>query len=59
LSSSGEVGDKRPAIIDNPEHGTLVELASRGVPSQVVSHVYIPLGLKPPNYKVTGRLRGD
>jgi hypothetical protein len=46
-------------FIDNPEHGTLIEIASRGVPSLVVSHVYIPLGLKPPNYKVTGRLRDD
>jgi hypothetical protein len=40
-------------LIDNPEHGTLVEIASRGVPSLVISHLYTPLGLSPPNYKLT------
>jgi hypothetical protein len=46
-------------LIDNPEHGTLLEIASRGIPSLVVSHLYTPLGLPPPNYKLNSRLRDD
>jgi hypothetical protein len=46
-------------LIDNPEHGTLIEIASRGVPSLVISHLYTPLGLPAPNYKLAGRLRDD
>jgi hypothetical protein len=42
---------------DNPDHGRLIEIASRGVPSLVVSYVYTPLGLPPPNYRLTHRLR--
>ena len=44
---------------DNPEYGRLVEIASRGIPSLVVSHLYTPLGLPPPIYKLTSRLRDD
>jgi hypothetical protein len=46
-------------LIDNPEHGTLLEIASCGIPSLVVSHLYTPLGLPPPNYKLNSRLRDD
>jgi hypothetical protein len=46
-------------LIDNPEHGRLIEIASRGVPSLVISHLYTPLGLSAPNYKLTGRPRED
>jgi hypothetical protein len=44
-------------LIDNPEHERLIEIASRGVPSLVISHLYTPLGLPAPNYKLTRRLR--
>ena len=43
---------------DHPEHATFVEIASRGIPSLVISHLYTPLGLPAPNYKITGRPRG-
>jgi hypothetical protein len=39
-------------LTENPEHGPLVEIASRGVPSLVISHLYTPLGLKPPAYRL-------
>ena len=46
-------------IKDNPDHGRLIEIASRGVPSQVVSNLYTPLGLPAPDYKLTHRMRAD
>lgn len=42
---------------DNLDHGRLVEIASRGVPSLIISHLYTPLGLPPPDYKLTYRPR--
>jgi hypothetical protein len=42
---------------DNPDHGRLVEIASRGVPSLVISHLYTPLGLPAPEYQLTHRPR--
>ena len=42
---------------DNPDHGSPIEIASRGVPSLVISHLYTPLGLPAPNYKLTHRSR--
>jgi hypothetical protein len=42
-------------LLDNPEHGRLIEIASRGVPSLVVSYLYTPLGLAAPDYKLTHR----
>jgi hypothetical protein len=42
-------------IKDNPDHGRLIEIASRGVPSLVVSYLYTPLGLPAPDYKLTHR----
>ncbi len=44
-------------LIKNPKHERLVEIASRGVPSLVISHLYTPLGLEPPSYKLASRLR--
>jgi len=44
-------------IKDNPDHGKLIEIASRGVPSLVVSYLYTPLGLPAPDYKLTHRMR--
>jgi hypothetical protein len=44
-------------IQDNPDHGRLIEVASRRVPSLVVSYLYTPLGLPAPNYKLTHRVR--
>jgi hypothetical protein len=46
-------------IQDNPDHGRLVEIASFGVPSLVVSYLYTPLGLPAPDYKLTQRKRED
>ena len=42
---------------DNPDHGRLIEIASLGVRSLVVSYLYTPLGLPAPNYKLTQRKR--
>lgn len=44
-------------IKDNPDHRRLIEIASLGVPSLVVSYLYTPLGLPAPNYKLTHRVR--
>ncbi len=46
-------------LMENPEDGKLIEIASRGVPSLVISYLYTPLGLSPPAYKVPNRPRGD
>jgi hypothetical protein len=46
-------------ITDNPDHGRLIENASLGVPSLVVSYLYTPLGLPAPDYKLTQRKRED
>jgi len=40
---------------DNPDHGRLIEIASRGVPSLLVSYLYTPLGLPAPDYKLSHR----
>jgi hypothetical protein len=45
-------------LIENPDHGSLIEIASRGVPSLMVNYLYTPLGLLEPNYKLTQRPRG-
>jgi hypothetical protein len=44
-------------LMDHPEHGELLEIASRGVPSLVASYLYTPLGLPAPSYKITSRPR--
>jgi len=44
-------------IKDNPDHGRLIEIASRGVPSLLVSYLYNPLGVIAPDYKLTHRTR--
>jgi hypothetical protein len=46
-------------LMNNPEHGRLIEAASRGVLSLVISHLYTPLGLPPPDYKLSSRLRNS
>ena len=46
-------------IKDNPDHGRLIEIASLGVPSLVVSYLYTPLGLPAPDYKLKQRNRED
>ncbi|TAL71661.1 MAG: hypothetical protein EPN56_08745 [Rhodanobacter sp.] len=35
-----------------------LEIASRGVPSLVISHLYTPLGLPAPDFQIKGRPRG-
>ena len=35
-----------------------LEVASRGVPSLVISHLYTPLGLPAPDFQIKGRSRG-
>ena len=44
-------------LTDNPDHGRLIEIASSGVPSLVVSYLYTPLGLPAPDYEITHRPR--
>ena len=44
-------------ITDNPDHGRLIAIASRGIPSLVVSYLYTPLGLPAADYKLTHRMR--
>lgn len=44
-------------LTDNPDHGRLIEIASSGIPSLVVSYLYTPLGLPAPDYKITHRPR--
>lgn len=44
-------------LSENPGHGPLVEIASRGVPSLMVSYLYTPLGRPAPEYKLTTRPR--
>jgi hypothetical protein len=44
---------------DHPEQGALLEIASRGIPSLVVSFLYTPLGIPAPDYKITSRPRDD
>jgi len=39
----------------HPEHGRLIEIASRGIPALVISYLYTPLTLAAPNYKITSR----
>jgi len=46
-------------LADNPDHGRLIEIASRGVPSLVISHLYTPLELPAPDYKLTHRQRSE
>jgi hypothetical protein len=45
-------------LTENPGHGSLIEIASRGVPSLMVRYLYTPLGLPEPDYKLTHRPRG-
>ncbi len=37
--------------------GDALEIAARGVPSLVVNHLYVPLGLLAPDFEVKGRVR--
>lgn len=46
-------------LIDHPDHGTLLEIASRGIPSLVVSYLYTPIGIAAPSYKIASRPRED
>jgi hypothetical protein len=46
-------------LSENPGYGPLVEIASRGVPSLMVSYLYTPLCLPAPEYKLTHRPRGE
>jgi hypothetical protein len=38
---------------EHPEHARLVEIASRGILSLVVSYLYTPLGIPAPGYQIT------
>jgi hypothetical protein len=40
---------------NHPEDVTSLLIAAAGIPSLVVSYLYTPLGLPPPNYKITSR----
>ena len=41
----------------HPEQARLLEIASRGIPSLVISHLYTPLGIPAPKYQITSRPR--
>ena len=41
-------------IVD--EDRGLYEIAARGVPSLLIDHLYLPLGLDPPNYKIGAKI---
>ncbi len=43
------------SFIESEEQANLLEIASRGVPALVVSHLYTPLGLQAPEYQLRGR----
>ncbi|MCP4620207.1 MAG: hypothetical protein GY844_27685 [Bradyrhizobium sp.] len=44
-------------LLENPEHGPLIEVASRGIPVLMIGCFYKPLGLPAPDYKLTTRSR--
>ena len=44
---------------DDLEQNRLLEIASRGVPSLVISYFYIPLGMPEPSYRIKSRKPGD
>lgn len=44
-------------LSEHPEHGRLLEVGSRGVPSLVISYLYTPLGLMAPSYELSSRPR--
>ena len=44
-------------IASQPEDGNLLEIASCGVPCLIINHVYTPLGLPAPDYRIPGRPR--
>ena len=46
-------------FIESLEQATLLEIASRGVPSLVISHLYTPLGLPAPEYELQCRRPDD
>lgn len=45
--------------IDDPEDRTLLEIASRGVPTLVTNYFYTRMGLQVPSYQLKSRSRND
>jgi hypothetical protein len=45
------------SLIEDPGDSKLIEIASRGVPALMVSYFYTPLGLLPPESRITNRSR--
>jgi hypothetical protein len=45
------------ALANHPEHGRLIEIASRGIPALVVNYLNSPLDLAAPSYKITSSSR--
>ena len=43
------------AQIINPELLRFLEIASRGVPTLLINHFYIPLDINPPEYKIESK----
>ena len=35
------------------------EIAARGIPTLLVNHLYVPLGIEPPQYQIESTLRGE
>jgi hypothetical protein len=44
-------------LTDHPDREARLEIASRGIPSLIVSYLYTPLGLPAPDYKLSARRR--
>lgn len=42
---------------EHPDQGKWLEVASRGIPSLIISYLYTPLGIPAPNYKLPSRIR--
>jgi hypothetical protein len=45
-------------FVATPDDARLVEIATRGVPALIVSYLYTPLGLAPPQGQIRARPRG-
>jgi hypothetical protein len=46
------------AFVATPDEAYRIEIATRGIPALVVSYLYTPLGLQPPQSQVKFRARG-
>ena len=59
LQANRGVAHLTPTDFEEPELLRLSEIGSRGIPSLLVSYLYIPLGLPAPDYKIKSRRPTD